>query len=105
MNQRKSRAATSLNGLSLSGIVADRTRRMVPLANPTTEIVTYTILDGCNRKFLVDDYAPSEYHELNANVCFPVYVKAYRRKDGTPSYTLNIQKDNLPSITARGERF
>ena len=105
MNQRKSRTTTSLNGLFLSGTVTDRTRRMVPLANPTTEIVTYTIQDGYNRKFFVDDYAPSEYHELNANVCFPVYVKAYRRKDGTPSYTLNIQKDDLPCITARGEHF
>lgn len=105
MNQRKSRTSTALNGLSLSGIITDRTRRMVPLANPTTEIVTYTILDGSNHKFYVDDYSPSEYHELNTNVCFPVYVKAYRRKDVTPSYTLNVQKKDPPSITSRGERF
>ena len=30
-------------GLSLSGTVIDRTRRMVPRENPTIEIVTYTV--------------------------------------------------------------
>ncbi len=74
---------------------------MVPFDNPTVEIVTYTIQDGHDRKFYVDDYAPSEYHDLNTSVCFPVYVKAYSRKNGSPSYTLNIQKED----SARGEHF
>lgn len=89
------------HGLSLSGTITDRSRRMVPLNNPTTEIVTYTIQDEYNHKFYVDDYAPEEYHELNDNVCFPVYVKAYNRKNGTPSYTLNVQKEDF----TRGEHF
>ena len=37
-------------GLSVNGIVIDRMRRLVPKDNPTTEIVTYTILDRNNRK-------------------------------------------------------
>ena len=74
---------------------------MVPHDNPTTEIVTYTVQDGYNRKFYVDDYAPDAYHELDSNVCFPVYIKAYNRKNGEPSYTLNIQKRDI----GRGERF
>lgn len=90
-----------MHGLSLSGTVIDRTRRMVPRDNPTTEIVTYTIQDGYNRKFFVDDYAPSVYHELDSSVCFPVYIKSYIRKNGEPSYTLNIQKTD----TSRGEHF
>ena len=94
-----------MQGLSLSGTIIDRTRRMVPLDNPTTEIVTYTIRDGGNHKFFVDDYAPKEYHDLNTSVCFSVYVKAYHRKNGTPSYTLNVQKDDLISIASRGEHF
>ncbi len=103
MNQRNSKPfhANALQGLSLSGTVIDRTRRMVPRDNPTTEIVTYTILDGCDRKFYVDDYAPNAYHDLQSNVCLPVYIKAYNRKNGEPSYTLNIQKTD----SVRSEHF
>lgn len=74
---------------------------MVPRDNPTTEIVTYTIQDNSSRKFYVDDYAPDDYQEINSSVCLPVYVKTYRRKNGEPSYTLNVQK---PEVT-RGEHF
>ena len=91
----------NIDGLSLSGIVIDRTRRMVPHDNPTTEIVTYTIQDSHNRKFYVDDYSPNGYHDLNSSVNFPVYIKTYIRKSGEPSYTLNIQKTDL----SRGEHF
>ena len=104
MNRRSSTKASDNSityGLSLSGTVIDRTRRMVPRDNPTIEIVTYTIQDGCNRKFFVDDFAPSEYHDINSSVCFPVYIKAYRRKNGEPSYTINVQK----SESGRGEHF
>ena len=104
MAPRKTRTTNKqpTNGLSLSGLIIDRTRRMVPRNNPTTEIVTYTIQDADRHKFYVDDYAPQEYYELDTNVCFPVYVKAYKRKDGTPSYNLNIQKDEP---IRSGERF
>ena len=60
-----------MHGLSLCRTVIDRTRRMVPRDNPTMEIVTYTIQDE------------------------------YNRKNGDPSYTLNIQKMNL----SRGKHF
>ena len=89
MNQRNSKNTTSSNpvlpGLSLSGVVIDRTRRMVPRDNPTTEIVTYMIQDGHNRKYYVDDYAPGSYHDLQSSVTLPVYVKTYTRKNGDPS--------------------
>ena len=104
MNQRNTRSTSqsdTLPGLSLSGTVIDRTRRMVPHDNPTTEIVTYTVQDGFNRKYYVDDYAPNSYHELQTTICFPVYIKAYNRKNGEPSYTLNIQKTDM----TRGEHF
>ena len=103
MNQRnpKCTPVPETSGLSLNGLVIDRTRRMVPRDNPTTEIVTYTIQDGSNRKFFVDDYAPSGYHNLNSNVCLPMYVKTYIRKNGEPSYTLNIRKTD----SGRGEHF
>lgn len=93
--------SNTIQGLSLTGTVIDRTRRMVPRDNPTTEIVTYTIQDDCNRKFFVDDYAPDGYHNINSTISIPVYVKAYIRKNGDPSFTLNVQKPEV----RRGEHF
>lgn len=105
MNQRnlKPSIATQFqdHGLSLSGTVIDGTRRLVPRNNPSTEIVTYTIQDANNRKYYVDDYAPVGYHELDTSVSLPVYIKPYQRKNGEPSYTINVQKLQ-PS---RGEHF
>ena len=91
----------SPRGLILSGTVIDRTRRMVPHDSPTTEIVTYTVQDNCSRKFYVDDYAPCGYYDIGSDVYLPVYIKAYSRRNGDPSYTLNVQKTEA----VRGEHF
>lgn len=104
MNKRSTKpTGNPMSGLSISGIIIDRTRRMVPRDNPTTEIVTYTVQDSYNRKFYVDDYAPDDYHEVESSVCLPVYIKAYNKKNGEPSYTLNVQKSEATAI--RGEHF
>ena len=50
----------TLSGLVLKGTIVDRMRRMVPKNNPTTEIVTYTVQDEHDRKYYVDDYAPTD---------------------------------------------
>lgn len=97
----QSSSTSDIQGLFLTGTVIDRTRRMVPRNNPTTEIVTYMIQDGNNRKYFVDDYAPDSYHEIASTVSLPVYIKAYVRKNGEPSYTINIQKSDV----GRGEHF
>ncbi|MBQ9361084.1 MAG: hypothetical protein IJT96_08625 [Lachnospiraceae bacterium] len=106
MNQQRNPKPSAIGqnqsyGLYLCGVVVDRTRRMVPRSNPTTEIVTYTVQDDDNRKYYVDDYAPERYHDLNSSISFPVYIKPYVRKNGDASYTINVQK--LQS--SRGERF
>ena len=101
MNKRGSKASINICGLSLSGTIVDRTKRMVPRDNPTTEIVTYTVQDDNNHRFYVDDFSPEGYHDLNSSVCFPVYIKPYRRKNGDLSYTLNIQKAEI----VRGDHF
>ena len=99
MNRRSRRtldAGTEISntsGLFLSGIIVERTRRMVPRDNPTTEIVTYTVQGNNDRKFYVDDYAPEGYHDINSNVCFPVYIKTYILNNGEASYTINVQKN------------
>ena len=105
MNQQSATTSTNISknikGLILSGTIIDRVKRMVPRDNPTTEIVTYTIQDDYNRKFYVDDYAPNQYHALNETVCLPVYIKAYTKRNGDASYTLNVQKTNI----SRGQHF
>lgn len=94
-------SASAKYGLYLSGTVIDRTRRHVPKNNPTTEIVTYTLSDDNDRKYFVDDYAPSEYHELGSFVSLPVYVKPYLKKNNDVSYNLCVQKRS----SGRGEHF
>ena len=88
-------------GLCLSGTVVDRTRRFVPRDNPVTEIVTYTLSDNENCKYYVDDYAPSEYHELGTTISVPVYVKPYTKRNKEISYNLCVQK----KATLQGEHF
>ena len=88
-------------GLFLCGTVVDRTRRFVPKDNPVTEIVTYTLSDNEDRKYYVDDYAPSSYHDLGVYVSVPVYVKPYTKKNKDISYNLCIQK----KTTLQGEHF
>lgn len=97
----QSEAPSNISGLYLSGSIIDRVRRMVPHNNPTTEIVTYTIQDNNNRKYYVDDYAPDGYHDIGDQVELPVFIKAYVRKKGDASYTINVQKQD----SLRGEHF
>lgn len=50
------------SGLYLFGQVIDRTRRTIQTKNnSTTEIVTYTIRDICDRRYYVDEYSPVSY--------------------------------------------
>ena len=91
-----------LTGLLIRGTVKERTRRHVPFDNPTTEIVTYAISDENDRRYYVDDFAPSAYYSIGENVENNVYVRPYRKRNGDLSYTLCIQKD-YHSI--KGESF
>ena len=105
MNRNQNSSSATLPpakyGLYLSGTVIDRTRRRVPKNNPTTEIVTYTLSDNNERKYYVDDYAPSEYHDIGSFVSLPVYVKPYLKKNNDVSYNLCVQKQS----PGRGEHF
>ena len=85
------------SGLCLSGTVILRTRREVPVENPTTEIVTYTIQDDKHNNYYIDDYAPTSYYEVGEVVHLSVYIKPYKKKNGDLSYSLNIQKPYTPS--------
>jgi hypothetical protein len=93
------------SGLYLSGIVFKRIKRTVPVNNPTTEIVTYTVADNNDRYYYVDDYSPDTYYEVGENVQIPVYIKAYKKKSGDASYSLNVLKPFRASSLGRGEEF
>ena len=94
---------TQQSCLTLSGVIINRLKRMVPRNNPTIEVITYTVQDINGTKFYVEDYQPDRYHEIGDTVSLSVYVKAYNRKNGEPSYTLNVQKDDGHNF--RGEPF
>lgn len=88
---------SAVSGLFLAGTVVQRTKREIPSVNPTTEVVTYQVIDDKERNYYVDDYSPSEYHECGTEVCLPVYVKPYKKKSGDVSYSLNVLKPFRPS--------
>ena len=90
-------SVNEVSGLFLAGTVVQRTKREIPSINPTTEVVTYQIIDDKERYYYVDDYSPSEYHECGTKVCLPVYVKPYKKKSGDASYSLNVLKPFRPS--------
>ena len=91
-------------GLYVVGKIANRTRRYITTNNnPNTEIVTYTIVDGHDRRYFIDDFAPSSYYEVSSPVTLSVYVKPFVKRNGDASYTLCIQKNYHP-IT-KGEAF
>lgn len=104
--RRKTTSATEngthMTGLLIRGTVRERTRRHVPFDNPTTEIVTYTISDENDRRYYVDDFAPSAYLAVGEIVESNVYVRPYRKRNGDLSYTLCIQKDYH---SMKGEAF
>ena len=91
------------SGLCLSGTISQRTKRLVPANNPTTEIVTYTVTDDDGHLHYVDDYSPSEYHNIGDKVHIPIFIKAYKKKSGDAAYSLNVLKPFTP--TTKGEAF
>ena len=89
-------------GLYAGGVVKERTRRYVPQDNPTTEIVTYTLLDDdSNHQLFIDDFKPNKYYDVGSYMLVPVYIKPYQKRNGSLSYTICIRKD----FQTKGEVF
>ena len=86
-------------GLRLCGVVVERTKRMIPKDNPTTEVVTYTVMDkDSSRRYFVDEFTPDDYYNVDEYISVPVYVKPYRKKNGDLSYILCVQKEYHSSM-------
>lgn len=93
-----------LSGLYLFGTVTDRTRRTISTKeNASTEIVTYTVIDNAGHKYYVDEYSPEKYNDVGKPVILPVYVKAFRRRNGEVGYSFCVQQQFQG--TTRGEHF
>lgn len=92
-----------ISGLYVGGIIQERRRRYINRENnERIEIVTYTISDDTDKKYYVEDYAPSSYREIGTQLLEPVYIKPYKKKAGDLSYTICIKK-NFDG--GRGEMF
>jgi len=92
-----------INGLYVGGIIQERRRSFINRENKAqTEIVTYTLSDDNNKRYFVEDFAPSAYRDVGSQIVVPVYVKPYRKKNGDLSYTICIKKD---FEGGRGESF
>lgn len=90
-------------GLILHGIVIDRKKKMITKKDQDIEVVTY-VLQTTTKRYFVDDYAPNgSYFDVDSEQLIPVYVKPYQKKDGSLSYTFNVQKES-PYLMS-GESF
>lgn len=70
-----------VTGMFLSGQIMDRSRRKVPRNDQQIEIVTYLIQDNHGKKYYVDYFDPHGYYKIGENVCIPIYIKPYQRKN------------------------
>ena len=92
-----------ISGLYVGGIVLERRRRFISRGNnEKIEIVTYMVSDSNDKKYYIEDYAPSSYRDIGSQLLEPVYVKPYKKKSGDLSYTICIKK-NFDG--GRGEAF
>ena len=91
-------------GLFLIGEVSDRIKKNITAQGMDVEVVTYTISCNDRQRYYVDDFDPEKYFAVGENVTIPVYIKAYKKKNGEASYMLKLQKKDI-FIASRGERF
>ena len=100
LHQETEQDDEALSGLYLFGEVIDRSKRTIP--QTSTEVVTYVIQDNTGRRYYVDEYSPQNYLERGENVEIPVYVKAFKKRNGDIGYAFNVQQQQ---INSRGIRF
>ena len=91
-------------GLFLIGEVSDRVKKNITSHGVDVEVVTYTISCNDRQRYYVDDFDPEKYFSVGEKVSIPVYVKAYKKKNGEASYMLKLQKKDI-FVASRGERF
>lgn len=91
------------SGLLVIGTINDRRKREIVVDRKKIEIISYDIIDDDNRTYYIDAYSPDTIYDRGEKVQIPIYIKPFIKKDGKPSYTLNIRSDAFPN--RRGESF
>ena len=66
-----------LSGLVIIGTVKERSRRYANVRGSQVEIVTYVVTDANERRYYIEDFAPSEHYNIDDSVTIPVYIRPY----------------------------
>jgi len=72
----------TITGLYLNGFVKSRTRRLITKNDTQIEIISYLVADNYGNTYILEDFRPSSYFEVNTRIEVPVYVKPYQRRNG-----------------------
>ncbi|GHU69324.1 hypothetical protein FACS1894184_13170 [Clostridia bacterium] len=91
----------TITGLYLNGFVKSRTRRTITKNDTDIEIISYLVADNNGNTYVLEDFSPPSYYEVNSRIEVPVYIKPYQRRNGVISFTVNVRRDSL----IRGESF
>ncbi len=97
------RTSDKLYGLYVFGTIKDRRKRVFEKDGNTIEIITYDVADNEGHIHYVEAYEPEKYYERAEYVQIPVYIKAYKKKNGEPAYVINVKGNNAKNI--KGESF
>ena len=96
------RSTEKLSGMFICGIVRDRRKRDIEKGEKKMQIVTYEVADDSGHVYYIEAFDPKDYYNRDAYVQIPVYIKAYKKKNGEPAYTINVKSE---SKNLQGESF
>ena len=89
-----------IEGLSLSGTVAQRSKKFI--GEDKKEVVTYLITTN-NGYYFLDEFLPQSYYRVGDQISVPVNCRAFTRKNNRLGVSFTVRKDI--GITLSGEDF
>ena len=90
----------AIEGLSLSGTVAQRSKKFI--GEDKKEVVTYLITTN-NGYYFLDEFLPQSYYRVGDQISVPVNCRAFTRKNNRLGVSFTVRKDI--GITLSGEDF
>lgn len=88
------------SGIFVEGQVIARTRQKFKQGEKDLEKVIYRITNA-GPDLLVEDVAPPGYLTIGTLVKLPIYIRPWKRKNGTPAFSVSIARP----MADRGEEF
>ena len=89
-----------IEGLSLSGTVAQRSKKFI--GEDKKEVVTDLITTN-NGYYFLDEFLPKSYYRVGDQISVPVNCRAFTRKNNRLGVSFTVRKDI--GITLSGEDF